>query len=218
MKKKSPVLPFPNKAVTNSAEKTWHKGADVEIILYAQSLQKAARTLVEKLELEPNPKVAWDACPVILLHRQAVELRLKMVVGQGSNFLKLPTDPITLSKIRSLRWLAQIVCQIIETVKWESEFKCEGVTSLADFSALVSELEALDPVLCAVRSGGRSRDGSVPPQLEASNVVRLAKNLDGLLELLDATADRLAATWDMQRDGISAEELLAGDDIGETIH
>jgi hypothetical protein len=154
MEKKSPVFPFPNKAMTKSAEETWHNGADVEITLYARSLHNAAKTLTATLDLEPNPKTAWDACPIILLYRQAVELRLKMVVGQGSNFLKSPTDHITLYKTHSLRWLARIVYQIIKTVKWESEFKCEGVTSFADFSDLVSELEASDPVLCAVRFGG----------------------------------------------------------------
>jgi hypothetical protein len=51
-------------------------------------------------------------------------------------------------------------------VKWEGEFKCEGVASLADFSAVVSELEALDPVAVAVHSRRRDRHGSVPPQLE----------------------------------------------------
>jgi hypothetical protein len=80
-------------------------------------------------------------------------------VGEGSNFLPSPTDPLTLAKTRSLRWLAQIVCQIIRAVKWENEFKCEGVASLADFSALIAELEALDPVAVAVRSKHRGRFG-----------------------------------------------------------
>jgi hypothetical protein len=65
-----------------------------------------------------------------------------------------------------LRWLAQIVRQIIRAVNWESEFKCEGVASLADFSALMSELEALDPVTVAVRPGNRHPDGWVPQQLQ----------------------------------------------------
>jgi hypothetical protein len=47
--------------------------------------------------------------------------------------------------------------------------------------------------------------------------VQFVRKLDGLLDLLDSTADALAATWDMQRDGISAEELLAGDDFKPTI-
>jgi hypothetical protein len=199
MRKKPPVLRFPKpKAVAQTADRHWHNGGDIEIGFYARSLHKAAKTLIETLDLEPNPKTAWDACPIILLYRQAVELHLKALVGEGGNFLPSPTDSITLYKTHSLRWLAQIVCQIIKAVRWESEFRCEGVASLADFSALVSELEALDPVAVAVHSRSRSRDGSVPHQLRPPNVVQFAKKLDGVLDLLDSTADALAATWDQR--------------------
>jgi hypothetical protein len=49
-------------------------------------------------------------------------------------------------------------------------------------------------------------------------VIRFAKKLDGLLDLLGATADGLAATWDLQTEGISVEtDFDAGDDFGPTI-
>src|ERR1035441_7172993 len=202
MSKKPPVKRFlKSKAVAQSADRSWHNGGDIEIHLYARSLHKAAKTLIATLDLEPNPKKAWNACPVILLYRQAVELGLKTLVGEGSNFLPSPTDPITLYKTHSLRWLAQIVCQIIKAVRWENEFKCEGIAKLADFSAVVNELEALDPVSIAVHSGSRAHDGSVPHQLQAPNVVRFAKRLDFLLTLLDVTADALAAEWDTREEG-----------------
>src|ERR1035441_7648782 len=164
MKKKPPVLRLAKQmAVFQSGDRSWHNGGDIEIGLYARSLHKAAKTLIATLDLEPNSKTAWDACPVMLIYRQAVELHLKALVGEGSNFLPSPTDPITLHKTRSLRWLAQIVCQIIKAVRWEGEFKCEGIATLADFSAVINELEALDPVSIAVRSGkGVRHDGSVP--------------------------------------------------------
>jgi hypothetical protein len=54
----------------------------------------------------------------------------------------------------------------------------------------------------------------VPDQLLPPNVVRLAKKLDALIDLLDATADALAATWE----NVSGEETLqAGDDFTPTI-
>ena len=219
MNKKPPVSRFSKpKAGTRSADQTWHNGADAEICLYARSLQKAAKTLVEKLELDRNARTDWDACPVVLLYRQAVELHLKALVGEGSNFLPSPTDSITLYKTHSLRWLAQIVGQIIKAVKWESEFKCEGVSSLDEFNAIVNELEALDPVSCAVQSGRRRHDGSVPHQLQPSNVVQFAKKLDALLDLLDATADALAATWDQQAEVSGEEDFNPGDDFEPTIH
>jgi hypothetical protein len=218
MKKKPPVLRFPPaKAAAQPDERHWHNGGDIDIGLYARSLHKAAKTLIASLDLEPDPKTAWDACPVVLLYRQAVELHLKALVEDGNNFLKSPTDHITLSKTRSLRWLAQLVCQIIKAVKWEAEFKCESVSGLADFSALVNELEELDPMAVLVQSKNRRPDGWVPNQLEPPNVIRFTRKLDALLDLLDVTADALAATWDMQRDGVSADEPLAGDDFGTTI-
>ena len=219
MKKKPPVRRFSKaKAKTEIADRSWHNGADIEIHLYARSLHNAAKAMIGKLNLEPNPETAWDACPVVLLYRQAIELHLKALVGEGSNFLKERTDPITLYKTQSLRWLAQIVCQIVRTVRWENEFKCDGVSSLADFSALVNELEALDPVSCAVHSSSRGRNGSAPHQLQPPNVIRFAKKLDGLLDLLDVTADALAATWDQQAEVSDEENFHFDGKIKTTIH
>jgi hypothetical protein len=203
MKKKPPALRLAKpKAVFQGNERSWHNGGDIEIGLYARSLRKAAKTLIATLNLEANSKTAWDACPAILLYRLSVELHLKALVGgEGSNFLPSPTDPITLYKTHSLRWLAQIVCQIIKAVRWEDEFKCQGVATLADFSAVVNELEALDPVSIAVHSRRRARDGSVPHQLQPPNIVQFAKNLDCLLDLLDSTTDALAAEWDLRSEG-----------------
>ncbi|HEY3443598.1 MAG TPA: hypothetical protein VGK29_22765 [Paludibaculum sp.] len=199
MKKKSPVLKFqrPNRALGGDG-RSWHNGGDIEIGLYARSLRKAAKTLIATLDLKPHPRTAWDGCPVVLLYREAVELHLKALVGEGSNFLPSPTDPISLYKTHSLRWLAQIVCQIIKAVSWEEQFKCDGISTLADFSAVVDELETLEPVSVAVHSGGRVHDGSVPQQLQPPNVVQFAERLDCLLELLDSTADALAAEYDLR--------------------
>jgi hypothetical protein len=219
MEKKPPVLQFSGpKTVAHADDRSWHNGGDIEIALYARSLHKAAKTLIATLDLEPEPKTAWDGCPVVLLYRQAVELQLKSLVGDGSNFLKTRTDPTTLYKTHSLRWLAQIVYQIVKTVRWEKEFKCEGVASLSNFSALINQLEALDPVSGAVHPSSRGRDGSVPHQLRAPNVVRFAKKLDGLLDLLNVTTDALAATGDLGGEAAVEDELDGGIDFKPTIH
>src|SRR6266852_2411155 len=127
------------KAKKSVAIESWHKGADAEIHLYARSLQNAAKSLVQTLEPELSPATAWDVWPIVCLYRQALELYLKALVGEGSNFLKSKTDPISLYRTHSLRWLAQIVCQVIKTVGRESDFTCEGVSNLAEFSSLVNE-------------------------------------------------------------------------------
>jgi hypothetical protein len=43
----------------------------------------------------------------------------------------------------------------------EVDFTCEGVSSLADFSALVNEVESLDPVARAIRSYAAEGPNSV---------------------------------------------------------
>ena len=177
---------------------TWHNGADVEIRLYAGSLQRAVKVLVEHLNRTKDAKTAWDVGPVVLLYQQAAELRMKVLIGEGCEFLPSPTDHITLYKTHSLRWLAQIVCQIVKAVGWESEFRCEGISSFGEFRALVNQLAALEPVSAAIHSPKRGRLGEVPESLQKAKVLELARKCDVLLDLLDATADALAAAWDQQ--------------------
>ena len=64
-------------AVAQPDERSWHNGGDIEIMMYARSLHRTAMKLIAALDLEPNPKTAWDACPVLLLYREAMELHLK---------------------------------------------------------------------------------------------------------------------------------------------
>jgi hypothetical protein len=217
MKKSISRVSKPNASISGAVE-TWHNGADVEIHRYARSLQKAAKALTEKLELDGKPGTDWDVGPIILLYRQAIELHLKALVGEGGNFLASPTDHITLYKTHSLRWVAQIVCQIIKKVGWGSEFSCEGVSTLGEFSGLVDQLEAVEPVSCAVHSDERDRRGGVPSQLRESKIAALLPKLDALADLLAATADGLAAEWDLRADVSGEGTFDARDDFKPTSH
>lgn len=178
----------------------WHNGADVEIHLCADSLQRAAKCLVERLDPREDTKAAWDTAPIILLYRQAVELGLKALVGEGAVFLKTPTDHITLYKTHSLPWLAQIVCQILEGIEWQADFKRDGISSMAEFRAFIAEFDAMDPVFCAIQSDRRNRGQGIPERLRKSNVLKFISTLDALIGLLGATADALASTKDLLQD------------------
>ena len=103
-------------------------------------------------------------------------------------------------------------------MKWESDFTCEGVASLADFSAVVNEVESFDPVARAIRSSSAGGKGSVSQYYRTFNVVQFAKRMDALFDLLDVTADALAATWDQQAEVPGEETFHVGDNIKPTIH
>jgi len=196
IKRKLAVRCFSKFKAHPTTDYQWHNGAAAEIDSYAKSLQKAAQILVGKLKLDSKSRTDWDVCPIFLLYRQAMELHLKAVVGEGSGFLKTPTDHTSLKTTHSLRWLAQIVGQIIKAVGWQDEFTCAGTSSLTEFSALVNDLESFDPVDRAIMLSKVNPPNSVAQYYLAFNGVQFAERIDAVLGLLDQTADALAAKSD----------------------
>ncbi len=179
---------------------------------------KAAHVLVENLALNRKGQADWDACPVILLYREALELHLKALAGEGNGFLPSKTDHISLYSTHSLRWLAQIVCQIVRKIGWETEFTCSGVSSLAEFRAVVDEVESLGPVSRLVHSAIVTGPDAVTQYYRTFDAAQFADKMDGLLELLDATADALAAEWDEICELEDREKFLASAKLKPVIH
>jgi hypothetical protein len=206
--------PGPNSTVLN-----WHGNPQGEFYFYARSFHKAAKTLVENLELDESVRADWDACPVVFLYRHAAELYLKSVVfGKGHNFLSSKPDMPALYRTHSLRTLTRIVSRIVMAVGWQRHFSCEGVANLADFQALIAEFDLVDPGSYAFRYPVNTEgEGSVRSHFSFS-VRDFAERMDAVLDLLDVTVHALAATWDQRAEALAAEsEAFAGDDSDPTI-
>jgi hypothetical protein len=92
--------------------------------------------------------------------------------------------------------LVVLACQILEGVGWEQGFKIEGVADLCDLRAVIEKLEALDITLRAFRPDGDKRIliGSL-----AATITDFAKQVDAVLDILDAAADGLVAMADAGR-------------------
>jgi hypothetical protein len=191
MAQKPPARPFianprPHKAVVN-----WRNVPPKDLFLYARSFDKAAKTLAASFQADANPFAEAEVSAVVFMYRHAVELHLKaMLLGDGGNFLATKPDALSVQKTHSVSWLAQFVCQIIAAVKWEKEFKCEGVETLADFKAVVEEVNSVDPGSYVFRC-------PVDPQSESS-VVEFTKKMDAFIGLLESTGDALSAEWDLR--------------------
>jgi hypothetical protein len=172
-----------------------------DLFLYARSFHKAAKALAA-FQLDASPLADFDVSPVVFMYRHAVELHLKaLVLGEGGNFLATKPDTLSVHKTHSVSWLAQFVCQIITAVKWEKEFKCEGIENLADFKAVIEELNAVDPGSYVFRLPVRAEgQDAIPGQVKLTSR-DFARRMDAFLGLLDSTADALAAEWDMQEEG-----------------
>jgi hypothetical protein len=180
----------------------WKCIPDEDIFLYARSCRKAAETTMRTMKLDGEPFAAFDACAIVFLYRYAVEVHLKaLVLGDGGNFLTTKPDPLSVYKTRSLSWLGQFACQIVAAVGWEGEFRCEGIESLADFKVFIDELNDSGPASFGFRI-------SIAPPVPDSDAATLApavrefvRRTEALLELLERTADGLAAEWDLRSEG-----------------
>ena len=170
--------------------------------LYARSFHTAAKKLAASLQLAPNPFTGFDVSPVVFMYRHAVELHLKaLVLGEGGNFLATTPDALSVHKTHSVSWLAQFVVQIVIALKWEKEFRCDGIENLADFKAVIDELNAVDPGSYVFRLPVMAEaEDFVPGQVKLT-IHDFVRRADALLELLDSTADALAAEWDTREEG-----------------
>jgi hypothetical protein len=164
-----------------------------DLFHYAHSFHKAAKTLAASFQPEANASGDFlpAVCPVIFMYRHAVELHLKgIVLADGGNFLKSKPDPISVCTSHSVSWLAQFVCRIVTVLHWEQEFRCEGIETLADFRAVVEELNSIDP-------GTYNFQCPVDPRSQSS-VRDFVKKMDTLIDLLESTAKALAAQRDLR--------------------
>lgn len=192
--------------------------AQADLFLHAESFQRAAKALAGSLQMQTNPLTDADISPVVFMYRHAVELHLKAIVlGDGGNFLATKPDAQSVHKTHSLPWLAQFISQIITALKWEAEFKCDGIETLADFKAVAEELNAADPGSYLFRlpvTAGTQNSGSGGGKLSIHEFVR---RMDALLELLDSTADALAAEWDLRVEAAAIDIDDGGSGFGPTI-
>jgi hypothetical protein len=166
----------------------------------AQATHKAAKRLAAALQLDATPLSHFDAYPCLYTYRHAVELYLKdIVLNEGGNFLgNGKPDHISVAKTRSLSWLAQFVVQIVTALQWEERFRCEGIEDIVAFKEIIEEVNRIDTASPLFRlPGDPRRQNAVAVELRA-----LLRRLDALLDMLNSTADTLAAEWDRRSGGI----------------
>lgn len=182
-----------------------------DLFLYAHSFHKAAQALAGSLR-GGDPVSDVGLSPVVYLYRHALELHLKAILlGDGGNFLATRPDRLSIYKTHSVTWLGQFVCQIVTGVGWQREFRCEGIENLEDFKPAVGEMNSVDPGSYAFQLPGETEAKG------AFDVRGFATKMDALLELLNSTADGLAAEWDLRSGTVTLESDGPGGGFEPTI-
>ena len=197
----------------------WHNVPEGEFFFYARAFRTAAKKMALAVELDPGPFTKFAACPVVFMYRHALELHLKaLILGDGSNFLATKPDRLSVYKTQSVSWLSQFVCQIVTTLNWQREFRCEGIETLADFKTFVEDVNSINPGPYSFRYPASIDSRDSVENNSTFSVREFGRKMDALLELLDSTADALAATWDTQAEAAALNAALyTGKDIEPTI-
>ncbi len=197
----------------------WQIVPEEEFFLYARAFRATTKKMALALELDPDATTKFAACPVVFMYRHALELHLKaLILGDGSNFLATKPDRLSVYKTHSVSWLSQFVCQIVTALNWEKEFRCEGIETLADFKTFVEDLNSVDLGPYSFRYPASTEAQDSVENNSTFSIREFAQRMDALLELLESTADALAATWDSQSEAAALDAVLyTGKDIEPTI-
>jgi hypothetical protein len=108
---------------------------------------------------------------------------------------------------------AQFAVQIVTALRWEEMSKCKGVENFAEFKKVIEEVNGIDidnPMF-------RLRIDAQPQSAVADELGDFICRQDALLELLDRTADSLAAECDLRNEPVGEEEWPDGEDRKPTI-
>jgi hypothetical protein len=175
----------------------WHNQPDREFGFFAESFHKAAKILVENLELDRGGLSDFDACPVVFLYRHALELYIKAILlGEGANFLdERPSPQDIFNEKHRLTVLLGKVRRILEVVGWDKELGSDIIPTFDDVEKVVAELEQVDPDSHAFRYPvKRNLKESVESHFTFS-VVEFAKRIDAVLEVFATAKFALPEQW-----------------------
>ena len=159
-----------------------------EFDLYGEAFHRAGKALAARIESDD-----WfhslDACPIVYLYRQALELHFKSIIITGNAVFRLQgsAEPVNESKIlrtHSLRKLLTSIRPIMEEMGWMDDASYETVYGFAEMQRVIHEFDDIDPKSYAFRypvdSKGR---GSVSHHF-SFDVRAFVAQLDPILDLL----------------------------------
>jgi hypothetical protein len=99
------------------------------------------------------------------------------------------------------------VWKILRAAGLDREFKCEGVSDLADLRAILNDLESPAAGSYTFRYPVAATGPQSPIGHSTFDMMAFAKQIDSILDLLDATADGLAAMSNQRDDPVEEVEV-----------
>lgn len=181
--------------------KSWHGNVSLniknhpkgEFDAYAYSFQNAAHGLVERLRQQNGSYRDPDACPIVFLYRQAIELYLKAILVWGEGILRLQAqESFDFDKVvgtHKLAALMPLVKRVFDACGWVKPQGGEPkYGTYAEIETAILEIDEVDPLSYAFRYPINKKGKSALPDGFHFNVIAFGDEMDELLKMLDGAA------------------------------
>lgn len=193
VKTSAPRLFVKNRGYNTNTVLNWHREPEKEFALQAEAYWRAAKALLRNEALDKAPGAFFDACPIIKLYRDSLELFLKAILlGPGADLVNpSPSRKQVIEANHGLTKLLPDAHRIFALCGWEDAFGGKTVATFDDFEAIVNELEKVDPHSAAFRYPiKKDLTGSVADHFTFS-VRGFASTMDEVLATLSSACDAL---------------------------
>jgi len=198
MPRKASEIAYPSGPRHGSVVLNFRRNPASEYGAYAEAFHRAGCTLASRLA-RANGYRDTDACPIVYLYRQALELYIKGVIVSGRRLLDLAGRPLPIEERllgeHRLSPLVPGVAAVFRVAGWRWRSDVQHFSSQPAFRSYLSSLESVDPLSFAFRypvnKGGRA---NLQPHYHF-NVLSFVETLTPILELLDGALSGLEELW-----------------------
>jgi hypothetical protein len=166
---------------------------------YAEGYHMAGRALVEKLAAA-HGYADYEGYPILFLYRHALELNMKALIYRGSKYLGLMTDRnIDAEKFFGSHDLPRFLPplrEIFDHMGWHGDLNLPGLKTWEDFCGIVRAIDELDHGSYSFRYPMNTHGESPLSHHTVLNVIAFGRNMDALLDALNAAAEGIEERWD----------------------
>jgi len=163
-----------------------------EFSVYASAFWRAGRLLAKSLAGGGYRDV--DACPIVFLYRQALELYMKAIVRRGKSLLSIAAEKLIISpralERHELSPLLEPIRRVFTNAGWNSKTNPEGRKMFRDFDALVRNVDRLDAGSYTFRYPVDKKDKGLVSHHFGFNVLEFAQQVEGAIRFLDGGLTR----------------------------
>ena len=150
-----------------------------EFDLYGEAFRRAGQKLAQSLA--DNPAYHHlDACPIVFLYRQAIELYFKAILRSGQCLWSLEGNTLTFDEsILGQHSLSPFLAPLrvfYDELGWSQSYE--------DCASFVAQLDEIDPISAAFRYPVDKKERSSLPDDFMFNVLEFAEGADRVLAVL----------------------------------